>query len=142
MFVSFEGIDGSGKTSLSNQVCERLRAAGHSVLHAREKGILGSAVARRVRELTRDARLLEMSPRTELFLNLARETQQLDEIVRPALAGGGIVVADRSLHSLVALAAAGRGLPREEVEAAVRVGAAGTWPDLVVLVDVDPGGIL
>jgi dTMP kinase len=138
VFVSFEGIDGSGKTSLSNLVCERLRAAGHSVLHAREKGILGSAVARRVRELTRDARLLEMTPRTELFLNLARETQQLDEIVRPALAGGGIVVADRSLHSLVALAAAGRGLPREEVEAAVRVGAAGTWPDLVVLVDVDP----
>lgn len=138
MFVSFEGIDGSGKTTLSNLVCERLRAAGHAVLHAREKGILGSAVARRVRELTRDARLLEMSPRAELFLNLARETQQLDEIVRPALAGGGIVVADRSLHSLVALAAAGRGLPREEVEAAVRVGAAGTWPDLVVLVDVDP----
>ena len=138
MLVSFEGIDGSGKTTLSNLVCERLRAAWHGVLHAREKGVLASGVARRVRELTRDARLLEMSARTELFLNLARETQQLDEIVRPALADGRLVVADRSLHSLVALAAAGRGLPREEVEAAVRVGAGGTWPDLVVLVDVDP----
>ncbi|WP_242346867.1 dTMP kinase [Anaeromyxobacter terrae] len=138
MFVSFEGIDGSGKTTLSNLVCERLRAAGHPVLHAREKGVLASGVARRVRELTRDARLLEMSARTELFLNLARETQQLDEIVRPALADGRVVIADRSLHSLVALAAAGRGLPRDEVEAAVRVGAGGTWPDLIVLVDVDP----
>ncbi|WP_243338658.1 dTMP kinase [Anaeromyxobacter soli] len=138
MFVSFEGIDGSGKTTLSNLVCERLRAAGHEVLHAREKGVLASGVARRVRELTRDARLLEMSARTELFLNLARETQQLDEIVRPALVDGRLVVADRSLHSLVALSAAGRGLPRDEVEAAVRVGAGGTWPDLVVLVDVDP----
>ena len=138
MFVSFEGIDGSGKTTLSNLVCDRLRAAGHGVLHAREKGVLASGVARRVRELTRDARLLEMSARTELFLNLARETQQLDEIVRPALAERRLVVADRSLYSLVALAAAGRGLPRDEVEAAVRVGAGGTWPDLVVLVDVDP----
>jgi len=138
VFVSFEGIDGSVKTTLSNLVCDRLRAAGFGVLHAREKGVLASGVARRVRELTRDARLLEMSARTELFLNLARETQQLDEIVRPALADGRLVVADRSLHSLVALAAAGRGLPRDEVEAAVRVGAGGTWPDLVVLVDVDP----
>jgi dTMP kinase len=138
VFVAFEGIDGSGKTALSNLVCERLRRDGLAVVHAREGGVLASGVARRVRELTRDARLLEMSARTELFLNLARETQQLDEIVRPALARGDLVVADRSLHSLVALAVAGRGLPRDEVLRAVEVGAAGTWPDLVVLVDVDP----
>jgi dTMP kinase len=138
VFVAFEGIDGSGKTSLSNLVCERLRAAGRAVVHARERGVLASAVARRVRELTRDARLLEMSPRTELFLNLAREAQQLDEIVRPALAAGQLVIADRSLHSLLALAIAGRSLPADEVRPAVAAGSAGTWPDLVVLVEVDP----
>jgi dTMP kinase len=138
VFVAFEGIDGSGKTTLSNLVCERLRAAGRAVVHARERGVLASAVARRVRELTRDARLLEMSPRTELFLNLAREAQQLDEIVRPALAAGGLVIADRSLHSLLALAIAGRSLPADEVRPAVLAGSAGTWPDLVILVDVDP----
>jgi dTMP kinase len=138
VFVAFEGIDGSGKTTLSNLVVERLRAGGGDVLHAQEKGVLASAVARRVRDLTRDATLLEMSPRAELFLNLAREAQQLDQIVRPALAAGKLVVADRSLHTLVALAAAGRALPRAEVEAAVRVGAGGLRPDVVVLVDVDP----
>ncbi len=138
MLVSFEGIDGSGKTSLSNLVCERLRRFGVEVVHAREKGVLGSATARRVRELTRDGQLLEMSARAELFLNLAREAQQLEEVVRPALARGALCVADRSLHSLVALAVAGRGLPRAEVLPAVEVAAAGTWPDLVVLVDVDP----
>jgi dTMP kinase len=138
VFVAFEGIDGSGKTSLSNLVCERLRAAGRAVVHARERGVLASAVARRVRELTRDARLLEMSPRTELFLNLAREVQQLDEIVRPALAAGQLVIADRSLHSLLALAIAGRSLPADEVRPAVAAGSDGTWPDLVVLVEVDP----
>ncbi len=138
MFVAFEGIDGSGKTTLSNLVVERLRAAGRDVLHAREKGVLASAVARRVRELTRDVALLDMSARAELFLNLAREAQQLEQVVQPALAAGRLVIADRSLHSLVALAAAGRGLPREDVDAAVRVAANGTRPDLVVLVEVDP----
>lgn len=138
MLVSFEGIDGSGKTSLSGLVCGRLRRAGVEVVHAREKGVLGSATARRVRELTRDAQLVEMSARAELFLNLAREAQQLEEVVRPALARGALCIADRSLHSLVALAVAGRGLARAEVLPAVEVAAAGTWPDLVVLVDVDP----
>lgn len=138
MFVAFEGIDGSGKTTLSNLVAERLRAAGRDVLHARENGVLASAVARRVRELTRDPALLEMSARAELFLNLAREAQQLDQIVRPALAAGRLVITDRSLHSLVALAAAGRALPRADVDAAARVAASGTRPDAVVLVDVDP----
>ncbi|ACL66787.1 thymidylate kinase [Anaeromyxobacter dehalogenans 2CP-1] len=138
MLVSFEGIDGSGKTALSNLVCERLRGAGREVVHARERGVLATAAARRVRELTRDPRLLELSPRAELFLNLAREAQQLEEVVRPALARGALCVADRSLHSILALAIAGRGLPRAEVEAAVRAASGGTWPDLAVLVDVDP----
>jgi dTMP kinase len=138
VFVAFEGIDGSGKTTLSNLVAERLREEGRDVLHAREKGVLASAVARRVRELTRDTALLEMSGRAELFLNLAREVQQLEQIVRPALAAGKLVIADRSLHSVIALAAAGRALPRAEVDATARVAASCARPDLVVLVDVDP----
>lgn len=138
MFIAFEGIDGSGKTTLSNLVAEKLRAAGRDVLHAREKGVLATAVARRVRELTRDTALLEMSGRAELFLNLAREAQQLEQVVRPALAAGRLVIADRSLHSVVALATAGRSLPRDDVDAAARIAASCARPDLVVLVDVDP----
>jgi dTMP kinase len=137
-WIAFEGIDGGGKTTLSNLVCDRLRQAGRDVVHAREKGVLGSAVARRVRELTRDARLLEMSPRAELLLNLAREAQQLDEVIRPALAHGAMCVSDRSLHSIIALAVAGRGLPRAEVEPAAVAASPGRWPDVVVVVDVEP----
>jgi dTMP kinase len=138
VFVAFEGIDGSGKTALSNLVADRLRAAGREVVHARANGVLGSAVARRVRELTRDQALLEMSPRAELFLNLAREAQQLDEIVRPALAQGAVCIADRSLHTIAALAVGGRALPRGEVEPATAAAAGGLWPALAILVDVDP----
>src|SRR5690606_19591540 len=76
VFIDFEGIDGSGKTTLSNRLAERLRALGYPVVHAREKGELKSALARNVRELTRDARHLEMGARTEFFLNLARDAQQ------------------------------------------------------------------
>ncbi len=138
MFISFEGIDGSGKTTLSNLVAERLRRSGRDVLHARDKGVLASAVARRVRELTRDTSLLDMCPRAELFLNLAREAQQLEQIVRPAMTSGKLVMTDRSLHTTAALAVGGRALPQDEVEAAVRVCASCFRPDLVVLVDVSP----
>lgn len=138
MFIVFEGIDGSGKTTLSNRVAQRLVRLGHKVVHAREKGELQSATARRIRELTRDSQLLEMSPRAELFLNLARDTQQLEEVIRPALERKEICIADRFLYSQLALAAAGRGLPEEEVRAALSVASQGVWPDLVVLVDVEP----
>jgi len=138
VFVAFEGIDGSGKTTLSNAVCEALRRGGHAVVHARERGVLATGVARRVRELTRDRALVEMSARAELLLNLAREAQQLEEVVRPALSRGHWCVADRSLHSIAALAAGGRGLPQAEVSAAAAAASGGTSPDLVILVDVDP----
>src|SRR5438876_10739826 len=110
MFIDFEGIDGSGKTTLSNGLAERLEARGLKVTHARAGGELRSAVARRVRPLTRDRHLCEMSARAEFFLNLARGTQQIDEGVRPALARGAICITDRSLYSHLALRCGGRGL--------------------------------
>ena len=138
MFIDFEGIDGSGKTTLSNALAARLAARGFAVTHARAGGELRSALARRVRPLTRDAQLLEMGARAELFLNLAREAQQLDEVVRPALLRGEVCLTDRSLYSQVALSAGGRGLDERAVRAAADLAGNGLWPDLVVLVDVDP----
>lgn len=138
MFIDFEGIDGSGKTTLSNALAERLASRGHAVTHARAGGELRSALARRVRPLTRDAQLFEMSARAEFFLNLARETQQIDEVVRPALARGEICITDRSLYSQIALSAGGRGLDEGPLRAAAELAGQGLWPDLVVLVDVDP----
>jgi dTMP kinase len=138
MFIDFEGIDGSGKTTLSNALAESLASRGRAVTHARAGGELRSALARRVRPLTRDPQLLEMSARAEFFLNLARETQQIDEVVRPALERGEICITDRSLYSQIALSAGGRGLDERPLRAAAELAGQGLWPDLVVLVDVDP----
>lgn len=138
MFIDFEGIDGSGKTTLSNQVAHRLRKMGYPVTHAREGGTLRAAASQRIRDITRDARLLELSPRSELLLNLARDAQQLEEVIRPALTRGELCITDRYAYSAMALAEGGRGLPASETEAAALLACQGIWPDLVVLVDVEP----
>ncbi|MDC0714971.1 dTMP kinase [Stigmatella sp. ncwal1] len=138
MFIDFEGIDGSGKTTLSNLLAARLRRQGYKVAHAREGGELQSPIARRVRDLTRDSKLLEMGARTEFFLNLARDAQQLEEVIAPALCRGEVCISDRYLYSQLALSGGGRGLSHEELAPACELASKGIWPDLVILVDVEP----
>ena len=113
--------------------------AGYKVTHAREGGELRAPIARRLRELTRDLNCLEMSPRTEFLLNLARDAQQLEEVIKPALQKGQVCISDRYLYSQLALSGGGRGLPHAELEPALKLASQGIWPDLVILVDVDPG---
>lgn len=137
MFIDFEGIDGSGKTTLSNRVARRLRDAGHEVLHAREGGELAAGLSRRIRELTRDPNEADLAPEAELLLNAAREAQLVAQVIRPALDRGALVIADRSIDSHLALARA-RGLPLEAARGILDAAAAGLRADLVVLVDVDP----
>jgi len=138
VFIDFEGIDGSGKTTLSNLLAGRLRRLGYKVAHAREGGELQAPAARRIRELTRDSRLLELGSRTEFFLNVARDAQQLEEVISPALGRGEVCISDRYLYSQLALSGGGRGLPVEELEPACALASRGIWPDLVILVDVEP----
>ncbi|WP_224245915.1 dTMP kinase [Hyalangium gracile] len=138
MFIDFEGIDGSGKTTLSNLLAARLRRLGYKVAHAREGGELQAPIARRIRELTRDSKLLEMGARTEFFLNVARDAQQLEEVIAPALSRGEVCISDRYLYSQLALSGGGRGLPMAELEPVCNLASHGIWPDLVVLVDVEP----
>ncbi len=145
MLVVFEGIDGSGKTTLSNRVADELRRAGRSVRHAREGGQFPSRVTQAIRDVCRDSRNLALAPRTELLLYLAREVQLLEEIVRPALAEADVVIADRFVYTAEVLAQHGRGLPAEVVgpiiaaaRAAGDTRAPAIEPDMVVLIDVDP----
>ncbi len=128
MLVVFEGIDGSGKTTISNRVADELRRAGRSVRHVREGGQFASRVTQSIRDVCRDARNLALAPRTELLLYLAREVQLLEEIVRPALAETEVVIADRFIYTAEVLAQHGRGLPADVVGpivAAARAGGAG-----------------
>ncbi len=138
MFVVFEGIDGSGKTAVSNRVAKRLRAADTPVEHVREEGEFASSLVTRLREFGKDARNLALEPTAEMCFYLAREAQVLAELTRPALARGGTVFADRYLYSVEVLSGVGRGVPAEVVRPAIDAVAGGLWPDLVVLLDVDP----
>ena len=86
MFVAFEGIDGSGKTTISNLVAEQLTGRGLSVAHMRSKGRFASSVSEAIRTLARDSTHVELVPETEFLLYLAREVQLIHERLRPALA--------------------------------------------------------
>jgi dTMP kinase len=138
MFVVFEGIDGSGKTTVSNLAAERLRAAGLTVEHLREGGKFTSTVTQNLREFGRDARNLELTPFAEFFLYVTRDVQLLEEMTRPALGRAQVVIADRFLYSAEVLARHGRGLPESSLRPVLEAAAQGLRPDLVVLVDVDP----
>lgn len=138
MWIDFEGIDGSGKTTLSVRVARRLRERGLPVTHPREEGAFRSRLPARIRELTRDAESALLAPAAELLLNAARESQLLAEEIRPALARGQVVVTDRALYSHVGMAHDVRGLPRDAAQAVANFASDGLWPDLVVFVDVDP----
>lgn len=138
MLIVFEGIDGSGKTTLSNRVAQELRHAGLRVRHVREGGTLASAVSEDLRRFTRDPAHLALTPTAELLLYAAREAQLLEEVTRPALAEHEIVITDRFLYTAEVLARWGRGLPESVVRPVVEASARGLVPDRVFLMDVDP----
>jgi dTMP kinase len=138
MFVVFEGIDGSGKTTISNQVAERLRARGLAITHLRAEGKFASAVSEAIRDLGRDSRNLELVPQAEFLLYVARDVQLIEEVLRPALGRSDVVLADRFLFTAEALGRYGRHLPDSWTAPVLHSAAGGIVPDLVVLVDVDP----
>jgi dTMP kinase len=138
VFIDFEGIDGSGKTTLSNRLAAYLIECGIPVHHARDKGVFRSEISKAIRDLTRDPRFLRMSDVTEFLLYVARDTQMIDEYIRPKLQPGHLVFCDRYLYSAITHSHHARGLPREEVDSVLRLAARGLWPDLVVYCDVDP----
>jgi dTMP kinase len=138
MFVVFEGIDGSGKTTLSNRVAKALSESSLSVKHLRADGRFASSVTEAIRELCRDSRHLELVPQAEFLLYVAREVQLTEEVLKPALADHDVVIADRFLDTPRALARYGRHLPSSWTEPVLGAASQGIVPDLVVLVDVDP----
>lgn len=138
MFIVFEGIDGSGKTTVSNKVAAKLRETGLSVEHLREGGKFSSHVTQAIREFGRDARNLDLTPNAEFFLYVTRDVQQIDEMIRPALKKADVVIADRFLYSAEVLSRYGRGLAESTLRPVLESAARGLQPDIVVLIDIDP----
>ena len=136
MFIDFEGIDGSGKTTLSEYVAGKLKALGVSVYHTREKGEYKSRISKSLRKVVRDPRNLGLLPWAEFLVYMARDAQVLEERILPHLQDGGVVISDRYFYSHVLLAAA-RGLPAERLQAIMDQVSGGLLPDLVVYCDID-----
>ena len=136
MFITFEGVEGSGKTTQVERLADELARLGRRPLVTREPG--GTAVGERVRDLLLDQAGEGLGPRAEALLFAAARAQLVAEVVRPAVDRGEDVLCDRYVHSSLAYQGAGRGLGLDEVEALNRWATGGLWPDLVVLLDLDP----
>ena len=135
LFISFEGLDGSGKTTQMRRLAKRLRARGHVVLETVEPG--GTEIGGKIRQVLLDAANQELSPIAELLLYFASRAQNVDERIGPALRRCEIVLADRFTDSTLVYQGCGRGLGAETVLALDRIACRGLKPDLTLLVDID-----
>jgi dTMP kinase len=133
-FITLEGIEGSGKTVVSNEIRRSLERAGVPVTHTREPG--GTALSEAIRGLLLDPERGGMDPRAELFLYLASRAQLVSEVIRPALAAGRTVVCDRYIDASVAYQGWARGLGEEFVVALNAAAVQGVVPDRTFLLDL------
>lgn len=108
MFITFEGIEGSGKTTQVKLLAERLKESGHSVVVTREPG--GTPIADQIRKILLDARNKNLEPFAELLLYYAAREQHIKEVIAPALKAGKIVLCDRFIDASVAYQGYARGL--------------------------------
>lgn len=135
-FITFEGIEGSGKSTQLALAAERLRGAGRTVRATREPG--GTPIAEEIRQVLMDAAHAELEPMAEWLLIEAARSQHVAEVVRPALTEGVFVLCDRFSDSTEAYQAAGRGLDAAMIVALDAQVRGGLAPDLTLLYDFDP----
>lgn len=133
VFVVVEGPEGAGKSTLVRWLSARLLADGRPAATVREPG--GTPVAEAARKVALKSRH-DMSLTSELFLILAARADLVERVIRPSLEAGEVVLADRFGLSTLCYQVAGRGLPRVEVEAALRLATGGLEPDLTLVLDV------
>jgi len=135
-FIVIEGIDGSGKSTLAARLSEDLAAVGRKVLRTREPG--GTPISEKIRALLLDAKNSEMVPLTEFFLYMASRAQLVDEVIRPALAAGQVVICDRYYYSTAAYQGAAGNVGIDAVLNVSEKVAKFQKPDLVLLLDLPP----
>lgn len=134
IFLTLEGGEGSGKTTQARRLCERLTAQGLNVLHTREPG--GTLLAERLRGILLDHSAETIAPETEAYLIFAARRQHVDHVIKPALAGGMIVVCDRFADSTMAYQGYGRGLDLRRLRAMNEWATGKLAPQLTLLFDV------
>ncbi|MBI9008924.1 MAG: dTMP kinase [Tenericutes bacterium] len=135
-FISFEGPDGSGKTSVIKVVEKYFIDMGYEVIITREPG--GIKISEKIRDIIHDVEHKEMDPRTEALLYAASRSQHLHQKIIPAVNAGKIVLCDRYVDSSLAYQGYGRNLGFDKVLAINMFAIDGVFPDLTIFVDVKP----
>lgn len=135
-FITFEGIDGCGKTTQLEMLAERLRALNMAVTRAREPG--GTAVGDAIRRILLDSATVRLAPVAEVLLYFASRAQNVGEVIGPALESGRVVLCDRFVDASAAYQGAGRGLGGELIENLERIACRGVKPHLTFILDIEP----
>jgi dTMP kinase len=135
-FITLEGVEGVGKSTQLQAICERLRAHGLHVIETREPG--GTAEADEVRAILLKVRNGGFDPMAELLLMFAARAMHVEKVIRPALASGSWVVCDRFTDASYAYQGGGRGIPSAHIASLERLVLKGLKPDITLLLDVDP----
>jgi len=133
VFVTFEGPEGSGKTTQVTLLAKHLRVANHEVLLTREPG--GTPIGDQVRAVLHDVANTAMVPEAEILLYSASRAQLVGQVIRPALAQGMIVLSDRYADSTIAYQGYGRGLDLEALRQITAFATGGLTPDLTIYLD-------
>jgi len=135
MFITLEGPEGSGKTSHIPYLVEYLREKGHVVFPTREPG--GTTISEQIRDILHDLKNAEMHPRTETLLYQAARAQIVEQVIKPRLDAGEIVISDRYYDSTIAYQGYGHQQDLEQVRALVKYATGGLTPDLTILLDLE-----
>jgi dTMP kinase len=134
-FITFEGMDGCGKTTQLRLFAQFLREQGREVVETVEPG--GTAIGQQIRRILLDPASVEIHARTELLLYFASRAQNVEQVIRPALAAGKVVLCDRFTDSTLVYQGCGRGLDTQIVRDLDRIACQGLKPDATVLIDID-----
>ena len=135
MFVTLEGPEGCGKTSQLPALADRLRQAGYEVVETREPG--GTEIGNQIRNTLLKLENTTMQPRTEILLFQASRAQLVEQVIRPNLARGAVVLCDRYADSTIAYQGYGYEADLEQLHLIVNFATGGLKPDLTLLLDVD-----
>jgi len=135
VFITFEGMDGCGKTTQMRRLARRLRKIGRTLLETAEPG--GTEIGSQIRKILLDSANHALSPTAELLLYFASRAQNVDQSILPALSDGAVVLSDRFTDSSLVYQGCGRGLGADTVLALDRIACRGLKPDLTLLIDVD-----
>ena len=135
MFITLEGPDGSGKTSQIQPLAAFLREKGYRVLTTCEPG--GTTISDQIRDILKNLRNKSMHPRTEILLFCAARAQLVEEVIRPHLDQGEIVISDRYADSTLAYQGYGHGYDLDLLKNLLNFATGGLWPDLTLYLDID-----